>query len=99
MQSVNWACGASGVVMGFGAAASCVMPFAPMYFSFIPVPIPMFVLMIGYTAYDYFYLSASDRVGHSAHLGGAAFGVLFYLTNLRKYGGVVELLRRGGKRW
>lgn len=88
--------GASGVVMGFSAAATCLAPFTPMSFMFIPVPIPMFVLTGAYFVLDVVLLGSNDRVGHDAHIGGAVFGLFYYFAALRRFGGVTELIRR---RW
>ncbi|KAF2481869.1 hypothetical protein BDY17DRAFT_325379 [Neohortaea acidophila] len=93
------ALGASGAVMGAGAVATCLMPFAPMQMMFIPINIPLWVLTLAYAGLDAYYLNASTGVGHSAHLGGAIFGALFYAAYLRRLGGVVQLLKRGSRRW
>lgn len=89
--------GASGVVMGFAAAATCIAPFQPMMAMMIPVPVPMWVLTGIYFALDAFMLGINDSVGHDAHLGGAVFGLAYYMVALRRFGGVSQLLRRGGR--
>ncbi|RMY97305.1 hypothetical protein D0860_08660, partial [Hortaea werneckii] len=69
------ALGASGVVLGFGAAATCLAPFTRMSVMFLPVPIPLWVLTTVYAAVDTYFLDdARSGVAHSAHLGGAVFG-------------------------
>ncbi|OQN98364.1 hypothetical protein B0A48_15632 [Cryoendolithus antarcticus] len=89
------ALGASGVVSGLAGAATCLMPFAPMQLFFIPVRIPLLGLTCILGAIDAFYLNDStSRTGHSAHLGGLAFGAVFYLFELRKLGGVWQMARR-----
>lgn len=89
------ALGASGMVQGIAAAATLLAPVAPIYLMFIPVPIPLFVVTIGYVAYDTYNLdSKTSRIGHSAHLGGFAFGVLYYFLSLRRFGGVWHMLAR-----
>lgn len=71
-----------------------VRPWAPFQIILIPVDIPLWVLMIGYIAYDSYRLNSNEStIGHSAHLGGSAFGILFYSLFLRKYGGLSTLLR------
>ncbi|CAJ2508047.1 Uu.00g092330.m01.CDS01 [Anthostomella pinea] len=86
--------GASGVVTGLSAAAALTVPFAPFQIFFIPIAIPLWVLSLGYVAYDTYRLnSVNSKVGHAAHLGGAAFGVLFYMLRLRKLGGVPDVFR------
>lgn len=46
------------------------------------------VLFPAFVAYDIGYLgSQTSRTGHAAHLGGAAFGAVFYALVLRRLGG------------
>lgn len=86
--------GASGMVMGAGATAACLMPFAPMQIMFIPINIPLWVLTLGYAALDTYFLHSNSPIGHAAHLGGAIYGAAFYLAYLRNYGGVWPMARR-----
>ncbi|EME39764.1 hypothetical protein DOTSEDRAFT_47325 [Dothistroma septosporum NZE10] len=87
--------GASGLVMGLSATATCLMPLAPMSFMFIPIPIPLFALTAVYFGLDAYYLDRGQtRIGHAAHMGGAVFGAVYYFSYLRKYGGVWPMLRR-----
>ncbi|KAK5126233.1 hypothetical protein LTR85_010468 [Meristemomyces frigidus] len=90
--------GASGMVMGAAATAACLMPYAPMYLMFVPIPIPLWVVTGIYAALDIFYLDSGDKIGHAAHLGGSVYGALFYFTYLRRYGGVWPMIRRMLKR-
>lgn len=90
--------GASGMVMGLGAAATLLMPFAPMNLMLIPIPIPLWAITAGYFALDSYYLNSDSKVGHSAHLGGAVFGAVFYFLMLRNKGGIWTMLRRGLRR-
>ena len=93
------AIGASGMVMGLSGAATCLMPFAPMHIFFIPVAVPLWLTSALYIAADlYFLRSADSRIGHSAHLGGTAFGALFYMVYLRRFGGIFNMIRRGLRR-
>ena len=69
-------------------------PFLPIGFILVPVRVPMFVMTGAYFAWDLFWLNSDDNVGRSAHLGGALFGVVYYLAALRGYGGVSQLLAR-----
>ncbi|EMD00255.1 hypothetical protein BAUCODRAFT_64340 [Baudoinia panamericana UAMH 10762] len=88
---------ASGAVLGMGAAATCLMPFAPINILFIPVAIPLWVATVGYAALDTYLLgSKTSHIGHAAHLSGSLFGLLYYFTNMRGFGGVWWMLRR---RW
>jgi membrane associated rhomboid family serine protease len=86
--------GFSGVVMGVSSAATMLAPMVPAGLMFIPVTVPMYVLTGAYFAWDLFWLNSNDNIGRSAHLGGAVFGVVYYLAALRGYGGVVQLLSR-----
>jgi len=89
------ALGASGMVMGVGAAAACLMPRAGVQLMLIPVPLPLWAVTVGYVAIDtYFLKSETSRIGHSAHLGGAAAGVAYYLAFLRGYGGIWQMAMR-----
>ncbi|KAK3068120.1 hypothetical protein LTR53_014554 [Teratosphaeriaceae sp. CCFEE 6253] len=87
------ALGASGIVMGVGSAVSCLMPTAAVNFMFIPVPVPLWAVTAGYLAFDsYFLHSETSRIGHAAHLGGAVWGLAYYVAFLRGYGGVWRFL-------
>ena len=91
--SQTYGLGASGAVMGVGAASALLVPRAPMLlFGFVPVP--LFVLLVCYVYYDSYYLDdPSSVVGHSAHLSGAVFGAASYLFYLRRFGGVLGRFR------
>lgn len=78
------ALGLSGVVMGVGSAAALVAPKAKMLVMGV-VPMPMWALMGLYVLWDSYALdSPTSKVGHAAHLGGAAFGVAYYVLALRR---------------
>ncbi|KAI0840302.1 hypothetical protein F5Y06DRAFT_253740 [Hypoxylon sp. FL0890] len=79
--------GASGVVSGIGSAMACMMPKQRFNVFFIPVGIPLWALMLGYIAYDSYGVRRPEKsnIGHAAHLGGAAFGALFYALRLRRW--------------
>lgn len=95
VTSLHSGCGASGMVMGFGMAATCLFPNAPMSLLFPPVTLPMWALMGLYVGLDWYLLgSSSSRIGHSAHLGGAVFGAFYYFSYLRNLGGVWMTVRR-----
>ncbi|KAK5686083.1 hypothetical protein LTS10_002197 [Elasticomyces elasticus] len=82
------ALGASGLVMGVGAAATCFMPQARMFVFFFEAP--LWLSMLGFVAIDtYFVGKDMTGIGHSAHLGGVAFGFAYYLLSLRRFGGVL----------
>ncbi|TKA68024.1 hypothetical protein B0A49_07926 [Cryomyces minteri] len=89
------ALGASGVVMGFGTALSLLAPHVKLYVFPLPVPLPIWVVVGGFTLVDaYLKDSAASRVGHAAHLGGALAGAVYYAVYLRRFGGVWPMLAR-----
>ena len=90
--------GASGMVMGAAAVATCLMPLAPMHLMLIPIPIPLWVTTALYAAVDMYYLDKGDHIGHAAHLGGGIYGLLFYFAYLRRFGGIWLLARWGLRR-
>ncbi|MBQ9872930.1 MAG: rhomboid family intramembrane serine protease [Thermoguttaceae bacterium] len=47
-------------------------------------PIPIWLLGIGYVAYDAFGAHRGvDNIGHDIHLAGAAFAIFYFLSNVR----------------
>ena len=72
------ALGASGGVSAVVFSAILFQPTSTIYVYFIQVP--AFVYAVLYSAYS-FYMSKKnvDNIGHSAHLYGAAFGLVFTL--------------------
>ncbi|KAK5715670.1 hypothetical protein LTR17_016739 [Elasticomyces elasticus] len=79
--------GASGLVAGAGAAATCLMPFAEMQVAYVPFPVPLWMVTAGYAAWDTYMLRAeTSQIAHAAHLGGVLFGVAYYLAFLRNLG-------------
>lgn len=89
---IRSALGASGTVMGMSMAAACLTPFTRIML--IVFPMPMWLASALYVGVDLYMLDSSDsRVGHSAHLGGAAFGAAYYVVFLRRFGGISRMLR------
>lgn len=87
--------GASGVVQGMGAAATLLFPLGTIGIFPFPFPVPLVLVTAGFCAYDIYNLdSKTSRTGHAAHLGGLAFGVVYYVLSLRRYGGVWHMLMR-----
>jgi membrane associated rhomboid family serine protease len=71
------AVGASGAVSGVLFSSILLYPFNSLYFMFIPIPIPAIVVGVGYLAYSVFGMKNQwGNIGHAAHLGGAAVGLL-----------------------
>jgi membrane associated rhomboid family serine protease len=76
--------GFSGAVMGVGTAAAMMYP-TTTFMIYGIIPAPLWAIMGGYLVYDGFYLnSESGRTAHAGHLGGTAFGVLYYFLSIRR---------------
>ncbi len=74
------AVGASGAVTGILYAAILLQPNDSLGIMFIPIPIPAYVLGIGYLLYSIYGMkSRLGNIGHTAHFGGAIGG---YVTTL-----------------
>ena len=70
--------GASGAVSAVLFAFILLSPWSGMIIFPIPVPIPAVVYAVLYTAYSIWMdKRGGDNVNHSAHLFGAAYGVMF----------------------
>jgi membrane associated rhomboid family serine protease len=75
--------GFSGVVMGISSVAACLAPSTRVLIWGI-VPMPLWGLVTGYALYDGYYLDSKEsRIGHAGHLGGLAFGIVYYFARLR----------------
>jgi len=75
--------GFSGALMGITSVAACLAPTAKvLIYGFIPVP--LWGTVLGYAVFDGYYLNdGNSRIGHAGHLGGLAFGIMYYLLRLR----------------
>lgn len=81
--------GASGGVLGFVTLAATNFPRAPMHLLFIPVPIELKWIAVAYVGLDLFQVAGNrgGNVANFAHLGGAAVGVLYFLSGMRLLSG------------
>jgi membrane associated rhomboid family serine protease len=72
--------GASGAVLGVGVAFAMFWPDAEVFVFPLPMPIRARTLVIVLLGIDIVlsYLTPGDGVAHLAHIGGAAFGFLFF---------------------
>ncbi|PCE63824.1 rhomboid family intramembrane serine protease [Sediminicola luteus] len=74
------AVGASGAVTGVLYAAILLQPDMRLGIMFIPIPLPAYVLGIGYMLYSIYGMRHQiGNIGHSAHFGGAVGGFLVTL--------------------
>ncbi|MGB5437065.1 MAG: rhomboid family intramembrane serine protease [Maribacter sp.] len=74
------AVGASGAVTGILYAAILLQPDMRLGIMFIPIPLPAYVLGIGYLLYSIYGMKKRlGNIGHTAHVGGAMGG---YVTTL-----------------
>lgn len=71
------AIGASGGVVGILFAAIAIYPKMSLYMFFIPVPIPGWIFGVAYLGFSiYGMLKSVGNIGHDAHMGGAAVGII-----------------------
>lgn len=80
------AVGSSSAILGLFAAVACARPRAGVFVFPIPIPVPMGALAVGFglasaVAWSQDLLPA---LGHTGHIGGMAFGALFYALVLRR---------------
>ena len=74
------AVGASGAVTGILYSAILLYPDMRLALMFIPIPLPAYVLGIGYLLYSIYGMKKRlGNIGHTAHFGGAIGG---YVTTL-----------------
>ncbi len=77
------ALGASGAVMAIGAVYGCLFPKRILLVGLI-VPMPAWLAVVAWAALDVAGLfGGGDGIAHAAHLGGAAFGLLYWALRLR----------------
>ncbi|MCL1633446.1 rhomboid family intramembrane serine protease [Luteimonas sp. SX5] len=72
--------GASGAVSAVLFAFILLDPWSGIYLFLIPIPIPAFVFAAIYVGYSIWMdKRGGDNINHSAHLYGAAYGIMFTL--------------------
>lgn len=80
------AVGASGAVTGVLYAAILLQPDMQLGIMFIPIPVPAYIIGIGYLLYSIYGMrSRLVNIGHTAHFGGAIGGfamTLIFMPNL-----------------
>ena len=87
--------GASGSLFGLVAVVACLNPRSQILIFPIPVPMPMWVALVGGTAFSLYCLDTGTlpQIGHAGHLGGIASGLVSYFAVLRPW------FRRSGRLW
>ncbi|MFL9838500.1 rhomboid family intramembrane serine protease [Flavobacterium sp. ST-75] len=76
------AIGASGAVMGVMYSSIVMFPDKQLLLFFV-IPMPSYVLGIGYLLYSIYGMKAkADNIGHTAHFGGAIGGLVFTLCKM-----------------
>lgn len=78
------AVGASGAISGMVAAFACAAPFHKMLLMFIPMQ-----MITGLSLWTLFSIGGlqgwwAENLGHGAHLGGTAIGVLWWFMVMRR---------------
>jgi membrane associated rhomboid family serine protease len=74
-ESYYSAVGASGAVTGILYSAILLQPGMDLFIYFIPIPIPAYVIGIGYLLYSIYGMKKRlGNIGHTAHFGGAIGG-------------------------
>ena len=74
------AVGASGAVTGILYAAILLNPGMKMFIYFIPIPIPSYIVGVGYLLFSIYGMKTKmGNIGHDAHFGGAVGGYLITL--------------------
>ena len=90
------AVGASGAVTGILYSAILLQPNDSLGIMFIPIPIPAYILGIGYLLYSIYGMkSRLGNIGHTAHFGGAIGGyatTLLFLPSLLQTDTLMVLL-------
>ncbi|MCJ1257678.1 hypothetical protein MMC24_005504 [Lignoscripta atroalba] len=76
--------GASGSVLGLGAVFACQFPKGKMLILPIPFPISNWIATLGFAAWSVYAQDngLGSNIGHLGHLGGMAFGAVFWLARL-----------------
>ena len=79
-ESYYSAVGASGAVTGILYAAILLFPGMELYLYFIPIPIPSYIVGVGYMLYSIYGMkSRVGNIGHDAYFGGAIGGYVLTL--------------------
>lgn len=72
--------GASGAVESVLFAFIILYPFENLYLMFIPIGIPAFIFGFLFIGYSIWASKKEGKVNHEAHIGGAAWGLIYMFT-------------------
>lgn len=76
------AVGASGAVTGIVYSAILLFPEMALYLFFVPIPIPAYVVGVGYMLFSLYGMKKRlGNIGHDAHFGGAIGGSVMTLIS------------------
>lgn len=78
------AVGASGALFGIFACLAILAPEIRVYLLFIPVPMKLTQALVFFTLLDIIFIVADEPIALSAHLGGAAAGLLMGIWMKKK---------------
>lgn len=78
--------GSSGSMLGIVAAIACAFPKQKIWIFPIPLPLPMRAALglFGIGSAVAYFQNLVPLLSHTGHLGGMAFGVLYYLLSLKR---------------
>ena len=79
--------GASGAIMGVLGALGVLTPQVRMMVPVVPIPVPMWIGVIIFAAFNILISFVPSGIGTGAHLGGLAVGVLYGIWLKRRYEG------------
>jgi len=89
--------GASGGVFAVTILTAMHFPRQQFYLMFLPIPIELRWLAAFYVGYDVFgVISGGSHIANLAHLVGAAFGAVYFLSGVRLTSGWGQQSRKGG---
>lgn len=80
----NYVMGASAAVLGISVVVACTAPYMKMIMAFVPMD--MWIGTAGFASYSVLALGNGwqPEIGHLEHLGGMAFGAVWWFLALRR---------------
>ena len=79
--------GASSAIYGLLGALVCVAPRTPIGLIFVPIPFPLWQMIVATTAGSLYCLDSGVLAGwdHASHLGGLAGGMSAYFLSVKRF--------------